>query len=527
MFESTEATLKKSNNASKTIETDDGKKFTVLKQFEFSHQKMTQSVIVTNTYGEVTVFVKGSAESIEKLCKQETLPRDFNASVKESARNGIYQISVGTKVISKDLAKEFDQNFDLIRDEVEKDLEFIGCVNFKNMLKEESAEVIQELKKGDIKSVMLTGDNILTGINVALECGMIDKGTVIVLGDKVLPNGEINWTDVSLHKPLVVPITALDLSTSDIVLAVTGEVWRYLLENKQEYALQISDHIRVYGRCTPYEKVSVISCFVHKGEITLMCGDGGNDCGALKMAHVGIALSDAEASIVSPFTSLDKSITSVTAVLKEGRCALASAFSTYKYMLMYGQVATINQLATAYFYTTFSDWSWVFLDGIWLVSMAFTLPLAKPAKSLSPSRPTSSLFGWNTLTSYLGVLALNVFFVAMGLTVLYRQDWFHCRWWGISDAFEIQELLPDNYETEVIFIISGFQYLISAAVFNFGFTHRDWWIKNYVFVFFFLLFGILQFYITLVPGYVSCFFRVNCDNEVRFVVIAFDENRFS
>lgn len=61
-------------------------------------------------------------------------------------------------------------------------------------------------------------------------------------------------------------------------------------------------------------------------------GDGGNDCGALKSAHVGIALSDAEASVVAPFTSLDKSIASVTEVLKEGRCALSSALAAYKYM---------------------------------------------------------------------------------------------------------------------------------------------------------------------------------------------------
>jgi hypothetical protein len=53
----------------------------------------------------------------------------------------------------------------------------------------------------------------------------------------------------------------------------------------------------------------------------------------LKTAHVGVALSDAEASIVSPFTSLDKNLSSVVDILLEGRCALASALASYKYVM--------------------------------------------------------------------------------------------------------------------------------------------------------------------------------------------------
>jgi magnesium-transporting ATPase (P-type) len=59
--------------------------------------------------------------------------------------------------------------------------------------------------------------------------------------------------------------------------------------------------------------------------------------------------------IVAPFTSLDKSIHLVVEVLREGRCALASAFVLYKYTIMYGQVETINQLINEYFQIMFTD----------------------------------------------------------------------------------------------------------------------------------------------------------------------------
>lgn len=300
--------------------------------------------------------------------------------------------------------------------------------------------------------------------------------------------------------------------TSSTTLALTGEAWNYLLKHDPASALEYAKHTQVFGRCTPSDKVSIVSTFVELGEITLMCGDGGNDCGALKAAHVGIALSDAEASVVAPFTSLDKTITSVLDVLKEGRCSLASALAAYKYMIMYGQIESINQVANAYFSITFTEWCWVFMDGIWTLTMAFSLPLARAAKNLSNKRPTASILGPHTLSSACGILAINFLFLVFGLLALNAQDWYQCRKWNSTDVSNVL-VIGDNYETSVIFIITGYQYISSAAAYNFGYTFRANWCRNYVFVFFFLLWTCFQFAATLSASEFSCIWRVNCDND--------------
>jgi cation-transporting ATPase 13A3/4/5 len=53
-----------------------------------------------------------------------------------------------------------------------------------------------------------------------------------------------------------------------------------------------------------------------------------------RTALTGVAMSEGEASIVSPFSTSDKSVFAAITVLREGRCCLSTSFYAYDFVLM-------------------------------------------------------------------------------------------------------------------------------------------------------------------------------------------------
>ena len=118
-----------------------------------------------------------------------------------------------------------------------------------------------------------------------------------------------------------------------------------------------------------------------------MCGDGANDCGALKAAHVGVSLSEAEASVAAPFTSSVSNISCIPKLIKEGRCALTTSFGVFKYMALYSFIQFISVLILYTKRTNLGDVMFLYIDLVITTTVAVLMGRTGPWDKLVKQRP--------------------------------------------------------------------------------------------------------------------------------------------
>ena len=105
------------------------------------------------------------------------------------------------------------------------------------------------------------------GIYIAKKSGIIGPNKNVVIGTAVSSDDVIEWVNASDDSEAGDPLVSIPENT---VLAMTGEVWNHLLRYDPKSAIALGNQTLVYGRCTPNDKVSVVSTFVQYGDITLM-----------------------------------------------------------------------------------------------------------------------------------------------------------------------------------------------------------------------------------------------------------------
>lgn len=107
----------------------------------------------------------------------------------------------GYRVIAlsyKELPEALHNIQTLKREDVESDLIFLGLLVLENKMKDETNVVIKTLQECEVATIMATGDNVLTAISIARQCGIIAKLDLVYLGDIAIDEQTsepfISWT---------------------------------------------------------------------------------------------------------------------------------------------------------------------------------------------------------------------------------------------------------------------------------------------------------------------------------------------
>ncbi|KAJ3085284.1 hypothetical protein HK102_000140 [Quaeritorhiza haematococci] len=262
----------------------------ILRRFPFSSALKRMSTICLladgSGVGRNFVAVKGAPEVLEKMYK--VLPKKYEEIYKHWARRGSRVLALGYKYLSDDL--KAGEIRELTRDEVESDLEFAGFLVFYCPLKPDSAKAVKMLNSSSHRVVMITGDNALTACHVAEEVEIVTRD--VLIGDTWEHEDRLTWrtVDEKIEIETDVHSTKVDKRLLEYDLCITGNGLA-ILGDKPCFAAMLPK-LWVYARVSPSQKEFILVSLKQAGYVTLMCGDGTNDVGALKQAHVGIALLD-------------------------------------------------------------------------------------------------------------------------------------------------------------------------------------------------------------------------------------------
>ena len=247
----------------------------------------------------------------------------------------------------------------------------------------------------------------------------------------------------------------------------------------------VLSYCSIYARCSPENKTQLVESLQKESFTVLMCGDGANDCGALKVADVGISLSTEEASIAAPFTSSIPDISCVIEVLKEGKCALVTSFQIFKYIILYSLIQFISVTFLIFIDSYLSDWQFMVQDLFLITPLAFLMPLTPAYDTLTYHRPVSSLLSFSIIFSMF-LQTLNVagfqllIYFLVDLVFPKKDDNFHRIFCGEMECeldnfrkctdfdFEDDEEESNCIDNSAIFYISFAQLLILCVVFAKG-----------------------------------------------------------
>lgn len=250
------------------------KEMPLIGQIPFDSNRMRMSTL--HAHGdEYILLTKGAPSKIAEVIRDEEKEglEEHLVRNRQWAAEG-HRVLFFAYRIFRDEPSQVDEN-------LESELFFLGMTALIDPPREEVIEAIDQCKNAGIKTVMITGDQVLTARAIAARLHMSDS-------------------EENIH-------------------AVTGKELNEWPEDELEKRVR---EISVYARVSPEQKLAIVRALQHNGQFVAMTGDGVNDAPSLRQADIGVAMGITGTDVskdAAEMVLLDDNFSTIVKAVHEGR----------------------------------------------------------------------------------------------------------------------------------------------------------------------------------------------------------------
>ncbi|TMU87841.1 cation-translocating P-type ATPase [Bacillus sp. BHET2] len=274
------------------------KKFTIVKEFPFDSTRKMMSIIVVDQNGKHFSVTKGApdvlvgkSESIlwegRLHAKTNELSQKVEDAISEMSSNALRNIAIAYKPIDARSVESMTEG------DIEHGVTFIGLQGMIDPPRPEVKQAVKECRAAGIKTVMITGDHVLTAKAIAKQLGILKNK------DRVLDGKALNEMDVHELEEMV-------------------------------------DDVSVFARVSPEHKLKIVKALQNKGHVVAMTGDGVNDAPAIKSSDIGVSMGITGTDVAKESSSLvllDDNFATIKSAIQEGRNIYENIRKFVRYLL--------------------------------------------------------------------------------------------------------------------------------------------------------------------------------------------------
>ena len=267
-------------------------------EIPFDSDRKRQTVIRLMPDGRHRAFINGAPDLLLQHCTQ-ILTTDGIRPLTDADRTEIAAQNTALAAQALRVLGSAQRDLDaasleqLIAEEVEHDLVFVGLTGMYDPPRTEAKEAIVKCHSAGIRVVMITGDHPHTAAAIARELGIATSE------DMALSGAELDQiSDETLHERVT--------------------------------------QIAVYARVTAMHKLRIVRAWKASGAVVAMTGDGVNDAPAIKGADIGIAMGRSGTEVTKQASDMivtDDNFASIVAAVEEGRGIYDNIRKTLQYLL--------------------------------------------------------------------------------------------------------------------------------------------------------------------------------------------------